>query len=188
MRRARRARRVGQRSTVADAVVGLVKPTLGHDRDRRRPMPPGKVDAACEAGVGYVPQDRHARGFAPQLGVAENLTLALLGRLARRFGHRVFRGARCSRKASGRAAADRRAQPGAAGVEPQRRQPAEGRRRPRPGPRPVRAGGRQSRRSGSTSHRRRRCSTLSGARATRGWPCCSSRTTSKTCACARGWS
>jgi simple sugar transport system ATP-binding protein len=37
-------------------------------------------------GVGYVPQDRHARGFAPQLGVDENLTLAVLDRLARRFG------------------------------------------------------------------------------------------------------
>jgi simple sugar transport system ATP-binding protein len=36
--------------------------------------------------VGYVPQDRHARGFAPQLGVDENLTLPLLDRLAGLFG------------------------------------------------------------------------------------------------------
>jgi len=33
-------------------------------------------------GVGYVPQDRHARGFAPQLGVGENLTMAVLDRVA----------------------------------------------------------------------------------------------------------
>jgi simple sugar transport system ATP-binding protein len=31
-----------------------------------------------------VPQDRHARGFAPQLGVGENLTLTVLDRISRR--------------------------------------------------------------------------------------------------------
>ena len=30
-----------------------------------------------------MPQDRHARGFAPQLGVGENLTLAILGDVSR---------------------------------------------------------------------------------------------------------
>jgi simple sugar transport system ATP-binding protein len=40
------------------------------------------VDAVLRRGVGYVPQDRHARGFAPQLGVGENLTLAVLDRVA----------------------------------------------------------------------------------------------------------
>jgi simple sugar transport system ATP-binding protein len=72
--------------TLADAVVGLVKARSGTIAINRAPLPPGKVDAALRRGVGYVPQDRHARGFAPQLGVAENLTLALLGRLARRLG------------------------------------------------------------------------------------------------------
>jgi len=41
------------------------------------------VGAVLERGVGYVPQDRHARGFAPQLGLDENVTLALLDRLSR---------------------------------------------------------------------------------------------------------
>jgi simple sugar transport system ATP-binding protein len=72
--------------TLADAVVGLIKPRSGAITINRALLPPGKVDAAVRRGVGYVPQDRHARGFAPQLGVAENLTLALLGRLARRLG------------------------------------------------------------------------------------------------------
>jgi simple sugar transport system ATP-binding protein len=72
--------------TLADAVVGLIKPRSGAIAINRALLPPGKVDAAVRRGVGYVPQDRHARGFAPQLGVAENLTLALLGRLARRLG------------------------------------------------------------------------------------------------------
>jgi simple sugar transport system ATP-binding protein len=47
---------------------------------------PGKVNAVLDRGVGYVPQDRHARGFAPQLGVAENLTLSILDKLSRTLG------------------------------------------------------------------------------------------------------
>jgi simple sugar transport system ATP-binding protein len=73
-------------ATVADAVVGLVKPRSGSIAINGSPVPQGKVDSTLRRGVGYVPQDRHARGFAPQLGVAENLTLAVLDRLARRFG------------------------------------------------------------------------------------------------------
>ena len=77
-------------ATVADAVVGLLKPRSGTISIDGSPVRPGKVNAALGRGMGYVPQDRHARGFAPQLGVAENLTLALLDRLARRFGFLSF--------------------------------------------------------------------------------------------------
>ena len=70
-------------ATVADAVVGLIKPLAGTVALDGRAVPPGKVDAVLSRGVGYVPQDRHARGFAPQLGVGENLTLAVLDRVAR---------------------------------------------------------------------------------------------------------
>jgi simple sugar transport system ATP-binding protein len=73
-------------ATVADAIVGLVKPRSGTVSINGAPPHPGKVDAAFRRGVGYVPQDRHARGFAPQLGVGENLTLAVFDRFARRFG------------------------------------------------------------------------------------------------------
>ena len=69
-------------ATVADAVVGLIKPLSGRIALDGRAVPPGKVDAVLSRGVGYVPQDRHARGFAPQLSVAENLTLAVLDRVA----------------------------------------------------------------------------------------------------------
>jgi simple sugar transport system ATP-binding protein len=72
--------------TTADAIVGLVKPRSGTITINGSPVRQGKVDSTLRLGVGYVPQDRHARGFAPQLGVAENLTLAVLDRLARRFG------------------------------------------------------------------------------------------------------
>jgi simple sugar transport system ATP-binding protein len=73
-------------ATVADAIVGLVKPRSGTVSINGAPPRPGKVDAAFRRGVGYVPQDRHARGFAPQLGVSENVTLAVFDRFARRFG------------------------------------------------------------------------------------------------------
>src|SRR4029077_5061517 len=69
-------------STVADAIVGLLKPAAGTIELNGKVVPRGRVDAVLKSGVGYVPQDRHARGFAPQLGVGENLTLAILERLS----------------------------------------------------------------------------------------------------------
>jgi len=59
-------------STVGDAVAGLLKPRGG--------------SIVARGVVGYVPQDRHQRGFAPQLGVDENLTHTVLGRISGRFG------------------------------------------------------------------------------------------------------
>ena len=70
-------------AAVADAVAGLVKPSAGTIELDGEPLRPGKVDAALKRGVGYVPEDRHARGFVPTLGVAENLTLPILSRLCR---------------------------------------------------------------------------------------------------------
>jgi simple sugar transport system ATP-binding protein len=78
-------------ATVADTIVGLLKPDSGSVSINGAPARPGKVDAALERGVGYVPQDRHARGFAPQLGVDENLTLTVLDRLSRLLGIVSFR-------------------------------------------------------------------------------------------------
>ncbi len=71
-------------ATVADTMIGLVKARSGSVRVHGARVPPGKVDAVLARGVGYVPQDRHARGFAPQLGVGENLTLTVLDRVSRR--------------------------------------------------------------------------------------------------------
>src|SRR5207245_1053350 len=47
-----------------------------------KPIHAGRVDATLRQGVTYVPEDRHARGFVPYLGVGENLTLCILGRLS----------------------------------------------------------------------------------------------------------
>jgi simple sugar transport system ATP-binding protein len=69
-------------ATVADAVVGLVKPVSGEIRLDGKPIHAGRVDATLRQGVAYVPEDRHARGFVPYLGVGENLTLCILDGLS----------------------------------------------------------------------------------------------------------
>src|SRR5579859_1316465 len=69
-------------STVADAIVGMIRPAAGEIKLDGRPVPTGEVDATLRAGITYVPEDRHARGFVPYLGVGENLTMSILDRLA----------------------------------------------------------------------------------------------------------
>jgi simple sugar transport system ATP-binding protein len=69
-------------ATVADAIVGLVKPASGEIKLDGKPIHTGKVHATQRQGIAYVPEDRHARGFVPYLGVGENLTLSILDRLA----------------------------------------------------------------------------------------------------------
>ncbi|NUR77396.1 MAG: sugar ABC transporter ATP-binding protein, partial [Thermoleophilia bacterium] len=68
---------------VADAVAGLLKPAGGSILVDGAPLETGKVDRAIARGVAYVPEDRHARGFVPTLGVHENLVLSILERLSR---------------------------------------------------------------------------------------------------------
>jgi simple sugar transport system ATP-binding protein len=70
-------------STVGDVVAGLVRPNAGIVVLDGKPLAYGKVAAALARGVGYVPEDRHARGFVGLLGVDENLTLPILPRLSR---------------------------------------------------------------------------------------------------------
>ena len=69
-------------ATVADAVVGLVKPLSGEIMLDGKPIRAGRVHATLQKGVAYIPQDRHARGLVPYLGVGENLTLSILDRLS----------------------------------------------------------------------------------------------------------
>jgi simple sugar transport system ATP-binding protein len=71
-------------ATVADAIVGLVKPVAGEIRLDGKAVRTGKVDATLRRGITYVPEDRHARGFIPYLGVGENLTLCILDRVSNR--------------------------------------------------------------------------------------------------------
>jgi simple sugar transport system ATP-binding protein len=71
------------KAQVADAIVGMIRPGAGEVLLDGAPLPAGRVDLAIERGIGYVPEDRHARGFAPDLTVAENLTTTVLPRLGR---------------------------------------------------------------------------------------------------------
>jgi len=70
---------------LARIVAGAVAPDTGTVLLGDRALRPGDRAAALRAGVGYIPEDRQADGFAPQLGVAENITMAVVDRLAR-FG------------------------------------------------------------------------------------------------------
>src|SRR5262249_31708309 len=51
--------------TIADAVAGFVEPDAGEVLVDGEPLEGGKVHVALHRGVGYVPEDRHARGLVP---------------------------------------------------------------------------------------------------------------------------
>ena len=70
---------------MADVVAGLVKADAGTVLvDDAAPQASGG-DSSRIRGVGYVPEDRHARGFVSLMGVDENLTLPILTSISR-FG------------------------------------------------------------------------------------------------------
>lgn len=71
-------------TVLADAIAGLVTPTSGEIRVNGTVLPPGRPDNAMKQGVGYIPEDRHARGFIPLMGVDENITMSVLDRFVRR--------------------------------------------------------------------------------------------------------
>jgi simple sugar transport system ATP-binding protein len=81
------------KAQAAEAIAGLRKPSAGRVLAAGRPVPPGDVYSAIAHGIGYVPHDRHAEGFAPNLSIEENMTLTILDRLAR-FGLIFPRGRR----------------------------------------------------------------------------------------------
>jgi simple sugar transport system ATP-binding protein len=65
------------KAELADAVAGTLAPAKGQVLVHGRRLHPGRVDLAIARGVGYVPEDRHARGLAPNLSVEENVTLTV---------------------------------------------------------------------------------------------------------------
>nr|BFE59739.1 sugar ABC transporter ATP-binding protein [Dactylosporangium thailandense] len=70
---------------VAEAIAGLTRPASGSVAVDGRTLRPGSVPDALDAGVGLVPQDRHREGLVPLLSIAENVTMAVPGRI-RRYG------------------------------------------------------------------------------------------------------
>ncbi|WP_078948429.1 sugar ABC transporter ATP-binding protein [Streptomyces noursei] len=68
-------------TAVAEALAGLRTPEAGRITVRGRPVRPGSVPHALDAGIGYVPEDRHREGLVPGRSVAENATLTVTGHL-----------------------------------------------------------------------------------------------------------
>ena len=71
------------RSEVARAVFGAEPPDRGEIRLKGRPVGFADPADAIAAGIGFSAEDRKVEGIVPEMSVRENLTLALLPRLAR---------------------------------------------------------------------------------------------------------
>lgn len=64
------------RNAVAHTVAGLLRPSAGEVRVSDRAIRTGSVRSAIDAGIGFLPEDRHAAGFVPELSVEDNITLS----------------------------------------------------------------------------------------------------------------
>jgi len=73
-------------ATLGRAIAGAEAHEGGRILLHGRVMRGGRRDIAQEAGIGYIPEDRRTDGFVAHLGVAENVTMTITGRLADRFG------------------------------------------------------------------------------------------------------
>ncbi|MFJ3617311.1 sugar ABC transporter ATP-binding protein [Streptomyces iakyrus] len=70
---------------LAETFTGLHTPTGGTARLDGAALPFGDVRGALEAGVGFVPRDRHDQGLVFGMSIGDNATLSVLDRLGR-FG------------------------------------------------------------------------------------------------------
>ncbi|MFI1964698.1 sugar ABC transporter ATP-binding protein [Streptomyces pathocidini] len=68
-------------TALGETLAGLRKPTAGRIAVRGRDVRPGSVPHALDAGIGYVPEDRHRQGLVPNRSVAENATLTVTDQL-----------------------------------------------------------------------------------------------------------
>ena len=112
------------RTEVARAIFGADRPSGGEVRVRGRRLA-GSVRDAIDAGVGFVTEDRKAQGLVLDCTAAENITLAVLGRLTR-LGFLDLPGRAADGRGVPAAAAHPAALHRAAGTDAVGRQPAEG--------------------------------------------------------------
>jgi simple sugar transport system ATP-binding protein len=73
-------------ATLARVVAGAEPYHHGRVLLDGREVVAGRRDLALIAGIGYIPEDRQAEGFVPDLGVAENATMTIMDWLAGRLG------------------------------------------------------------------------------------------------------
>lgn len=71
------------RSEVAQALFGLDPQATGKVWIRGKPLPLGDVNAALDAGLGLLPEDRKRQGLVLSMNCRENSSLAALDRLSR---------------------------------------------------------------------------------------------------------
>lgn len=71
------------KNQLGEAIVGLRKMSSGRVLVDGKELPLNSVTAALRLGIAYVPVDRHAAGFIPELDVAENITLSATGRFSK---------------------------------------------------------------------------------------------------------
>ncbi|MFF5261941.1 ABC transporter ATP-binding protein [Actinomadura viridis] len=65
-------------ATLGDLLSGLVEPVSGTVEVRGAPVDPARPGALHRAGLGIVPEDRHASGVVLDMSVAENLVMKSL--------------------------------------------------------------------------------------------------------------
>jgi simple sugar transport system ATP-binding protein len=68
-------------TALGETLVGLRKATGGRTTVAGQPVRPGSVPHALNAGIGYVPEDRHRQGLVLGRSVAENATLTVTDQL-----------------------------------------------------------------------------------------------------------
>jgi simple sugar transport system ATP-binding protein len=73
-------------ATLGAVIAGAQSRRGGEVRLRGALVPSGRRDIAQRAGIGYIPEDRRTEGFVPHLGVAENVTMTIMDRLADPLG------------------------------------------------------------------------------------------------------
>jgi simple sugar transport system ATP-binding protein len=70
----------------AQALVGQLKTSTGTIDVNGHAVRPGSIRSAIDAGIGFVPEDRHHSGFAPELSVEENATMTVLDKIRNAAG------------------------------------------------------------------------------------------------------
>jgi simple sugar transport system ATP-binding protein len=73
-------------ATLGHVLAGMEPADAGEVAVDGRRIHAGHRRSALRAGIGYVPADRAAEGFVGTLGVAENTTMSIVGRLGSRLG------------------------------------------------------------------------------------------------------
>ncbi|AYG83885.1 Galactose/methyl galactoside import ATP-binding protein MglA [Streptomyces hundungensis] len=68
-------------TALGETLVGMRRATAGRVTVRGRTVRPGSVPHALDAGIGYIPEDRHRQGLVPERSVAENATLTVTDQL-----------------------------------------------------------------------------------------------------------